>query len=1003
MDGDFGGANLKLHLATSVRLLVALVATISLILLGAHVVQMRIDRDREAGEARDDLLNITAALARNTQQTFGSVDRGLVRFAAGLDTGQPPGVLHESLRAARDSAPGVIEFFITDEMARVVAASYDAAPEPVELGDEPPFMEQVNGPDLRISPPLTGILGHAKGVSILRLARPHLAEGGALKGWAVGTVSVDYFTSLFGALRLTPHSRIALFREDGVMLASSGGESAGSLAPEHREALFRDHLRGTRPSGGFWTDAEPGARDLVVFSRVPDMPLMLVAETPEDDVFADWKLRALTGSIIDLVLIIFIIGAAALAIRALQLRQREQDETTSRLKQLAAASIDISSQRDSDGVLQSATEIARQLVPSHQAVVSLTINANFAQAVHTVSMSEKYARWRGYDETPDGSGIYRLVCLENRPLRLTQAALESHPDWKGFGAAKDRHPPMRGLLAVPLIAQDGSNLGLIELSDREKGEYDERDEAVLVQLAQIVSASAEKVRLLEARTSALAVAETARDEITRIFSTMSDGVYHLDRDWRYTSVNRAAETIFGVREADLLDRSMWDVFPDLYGTEVFTRFQKAMETQEHISFENYYPPLERFHHIRLFPAEDGLTVYASDITDRMRAEQQLRQAQKMEAVGQLTGGVAHDFNNLLTVIMGNADMLVEEVGPDNRLSMIAEMIQTAAERGADLTHRLLAFSRRQPLAPSVVDANQLVTGLEGLLRRTLHENIDLELVRGAGLWKAVVDRSQLENAVLNIAINARDAMPDGGKLTIETANTRLDDAYAAGQEEVRPGQYVMIAISDTGQGMDALVLGRAFDPFFTTKPVGRGSGLGLSMVYGFVKQSGGHVKLYSEPGYGTTVKIYLPRTLDKHAAATPEQAPSPMATGGERIALVEDEEMVRKFAETNLKSLGYHVTAFATGPDLLRAMDGGLTFDLLFTDIVLPGGMNGREIAEAVTGRVPSTRVLYSSGYTDNAIVHHGRLDEGVHLLNKPFRKAEMAQKVRAVLDGPKG
>jgi PAS domain S-box-containing protein len=996
-----GGSILKLHLATSVRLLVALVAMISLILLGAHLVQMRIDHDREAREAQDDLMNVTAALARNTQQSFDSIDRGLVRFSAELDTGQPPGVLHEALRAARDSAPGVIEFFITDDSARVAAASYHASPEPADPSDEPPFMEPVTGEDLRISPPLTGTLGHASGMAVLRLARPHLTESRALKGWAVGTVSVDHFISQFAALRLTPHTRIALFREDGVVLASSDGDGEGALAPGSREALFRDHLRDKRPSGGLWVDNESGGRDLVVFSRVESMPLLVMAETPEDEVFAAWKLRALTGSIVYLVLIAFIVGATAIAIRALQLRQREQDDATSRLNQLAAASIDISSQGDSDGVLRRATDIARELVPSHQAVVSLTIDANFAQAVHTVSLSEKYARWRSYDESPDGTGIYRLVCLENRPLRMTQAELECHPDWKGFGAAKDRHPPMRGLLAVPLIAQDGSNLGLIELSDRVAGEYDERDEAVLVQLAQIVSASAEKVRLLEARTSALAAAEAARDEITRIFSTMSDGVYHLDRDWRYTSVNRAAEEMFGISESDVLGKSMWEAFPDLYGTEVFTRFHQAMESRQHVTFENYYPPLERFHQIRLFPAEDGLTVYASDVTERVRAEQQLRQAQKMEAVGQLTGGVAHDFNNLLTVIMGNADMLVEEIGPDDRLSTIAKMIQTAAERGADLTHRLLAFSRRQPLAPSVVDANQLITNLEGLLRRTLHESIDLELVRGAGLWKAVVDKSQLENAVLNIVINARDAMPEGGKLTIETANTRLDDAYAAGHEEVRPGQYVMVAVSDTGQGMDLVVLGRAFDPFFTTKPVGKGSGLGLSMVYGFVKQSGGHVKLYSEPGYGTTVKIYLPKALDKHATIKPEESPSQIARGSERIALVEDEDMVRKFAEMNLTSLGYKVAAFANGPDLLQAMDKGLAFDLLFTDIVLPGGMNGRDIAEAVTARAPGTKVLYSSGYTDNAIVHHGRLDEGVSLLNKPFRKAEMAQKVRAVLDGP--
>lgn len=995
------GNILKLHLATSVRLLVALVAMISLILLGAHVLQMRIDHQREAQEAQDDLLNVTAALARNTQQSFSSVDRGLVRFAAELDGVQPSGVLHEALRAARDSAPGVIEFFLTDDRARVAAASYDASPEPADLSDEPPFMEPVTGPGMRISPPLIGVLGHATGQSVLRLARPQLTEGGALRGWAVGTVSVDHFMRQFAALRLTPHTRIALFREDGVVLASSTNDGDGAFAPESRETLFQEHFRGKNPSGSLWVDKESGGRDLVVFSRVENMPLLLIAETPEDEVFAAWKLRALTGSVVDLALIVFIIGATAMAIRALQLRQREQDEATSRLKQLAAASIDISSQQDSKDMLRHATDIARELVPSHQSVVSLTIDANFAQAVQSVSLSDKYARWRSYDEASDGSGIYRLVCLENRPLRMTQDELERHPDWKGFGAAKDRHPPMRGLLAVPLIAQDGSNLGLIELSDRVSGEYDERDEAVLVQLAQIVSASAEKLRLLEARTTALAAAEAARDEITRIFSTMSDGVYHLDREWRYTSVNRAAEEMFGVHEIDLLGRSMWDVFPDLYGTEVFTRFHQAMESQQHVTFENYYPPLERFHQIRLFPAEDGLTVYASDVTERVRAEQQLRHAQKMEAVGQLTGGVAHDFNNLLTVIMGNADLLVEEMGPDNKLSEVAQMIQTAAERGADLTHRLLAFSRRQPLAPSVVDANQLVTNLEGLLRRTLHESIDLELVRGAGLWKAVVDKSQLENAVLNIVINARDAMPDGGRLTIETANTRLDDAYAAGHDELQPGQYVMIAVSDTGQGMDPVVLSRAFDPFFTTKAVGKGSGLGLSMVYGFVKQSGGHVKLYSEPGYGTTVKIYLPRSMDKHATAKPNDAAPLLVRGSERIALVEDEDMVRKFAEMNLTALGYVVSAFATGPELLKAMDEGLTFDLLFTDIVLPGGMNGRDIAEAVTARMPGTKVLYSSGYTDNAIVHHGRLDEGVSLLNKPFRKADMAQKVRAVLDAP--
>ncbi len=998
-----GGIALKPHLATSVRLLVVLLAAISVTLLLVHGLQMRLDHKREAEQVRSDLQNITKAVAVHAGQTLATIDRGVSQFAGGLDVEQPPGLVHERLRAGRDAAVGVLEFFVLDASGRVSAASYDPAPEPVDLSHEPPFDVAATGPETapRISPPLAGHVGRAVGAEIIRLARPRLGADGTIQGWVVGTISVKHFRALFDSMVVRHQTSIALFRDDGVLLSGSG-DAAGAFSQGRGANMFRARLAGHSPSGWFWAGgtASTGERAMVVYTRVDGLPLVVVARLPESEVFARWKMRALIGTLVDVVLTLFIIGATGLAVRELGLRQREQDRTTAQLNRLADASIDISSLRSSDDVLQRAVEISRELVPSHQAVLSLTIGMDYAQAVHTVSLSDKYGKWRSYGDHADGSGIYRLVCMNNQPMRLTQNQLEAHPAWKGFGEARQRHPPMRGWLAVPLIAQDGSNLGLIQLSDRETADYDDRDEAVLMQLAQMVSAAIENVRLLEARTRALALAEQARDEITRIFSTMSDGLYHLDRDWRYTRVNRAAEEMFGIKEADVLGKSMWDVFPDLYGTEVYTSLHRAMETGEHATLENYYPPVDRYHLVRLFPGEDGMTVYVSDITDRRRAEQQLRKAQKMEAVGQLTGGVAHDFNNLLTVILGNADMLVEELSGNENLRGVAEMIQSAAERGADLTHRLLAFSRRQPLAPVIVDANQLVSGLEGLLRRTLHESIDLELVRGAGLWKAVVDRSQLESAVLNIVINARDAMPDGGKLTIETANTRLDDLYAE-QEDIRAGQYVMIAISDTGHGMDPSVLNRAFDPFFTTKAVGKGSGLGLSMVYGFVRQSGGNVKLYSEPSYGTTVKIYLPRAADRQGAAEARKSDVlQTAKGTERIALVEDEELVRQFAEMNLKALGYVVASFPTGPDLLRAMDGGLVFDLLFTDIVLPGGMNGRDIAEEVLRRAPGTKVLYSSGYTDNAIVHHGRLDEGVNLLNKPFRKAEMAQKVRMVLDG---
>ncbi len=380
-------------------------------------------------------------------------------------------------------------------------------------------------------------------------------------------------------------------------------------------------------------------------------------------------------------------------------------------------------------------------------------------------------------------------------------------------------------------------------------------------------------------------------------------------------------------------------------------------------------------------------------------DRKLRQAQKMEAVGQLTGGVAHDFNNLLTVIIGNSELVAEGLKDRPRLRQMVAMTVKAAERGAELTGRLLAFSRRQPLDPSPTDVNRQIADMDPMLRRTLGEHVEIELVRGGGLWNAMIDPGQLENAILNLCLNARDAMPKGGRLTIETANAHLDAAYAASQTEVEPGQYVMVAVSDTGTGMDAATLERAFEPFFTTKDVGKGSGLGLSMVYGFVKQSRGHVRIYSEPGHGTTVKLYLPRATAEDAAASPAPPPS-LQRGSGRILLVEDDALVRGNAAEQLRSLGYDVVEARNGPEALAALERGEPVDLLFTDVVMPGGMNGRALAEAAQKLRPGLPVLYTSGYTENAIVHHGRLDRGVDLLAKPYRLQELAAKISAVLRG---
>jgi len=383
-------------------------------------------------------------------------------------------------------------------------------------------------------------------------------------------------------------------------------------------------------------------------------------------------------------------------------------------------------------------------------------------------------------------------------------------------------------------------------------------------------------------------------------------------------------------------------------------------------------------------------------------EEALRQAQKMEAVGQLTGGVAHDFNNILQVIVGNLE-LIRRLAPSDagRIQRSVEQALNGARQASSLTQRLLAFSRRQPLDPKPTDVNSLVNGMSELLNRMLGETISVETVRGAGLWQVEVDPNALESAILNLAVNARDAMPHGGRLTIETMNAYIDEAYAVAHAEVVPGQYVLLSVSDTGMGMDSDTIRRAFEPFFTTKPVGQGTGLGLSQVYGFVKQSGGHVKIYSEVGEGTTVKIYLPRLLrsvEKEDIQPP--VPTPEDNTGETILVVEDDPNVRTYSVEALRDLGYRVIEAPDGPLAIRLLGTDTRVDLLFTDVVLPGGMTGAQVAAQGRELRPDLKVLFTTGYARNAIFHHGRLDKGVQLITKPFTFADLAAKVRDLLDG---
>ena len=396
--------------------------------------------------------------------------------------------------------------------------------------------------------------------------------------------------------------------------------------------------------------------------------------------------------------------------------------------------------------------------------------------------------------------------------------------------------------------------------------------------------------------------------------------------------------------------------------------------------------------------DGGFVLTITDMTKRAEAEAVLREAQKMQAIGQLTGGIAHDFNNLLTVILGNLEITRAKLAGDAALHGRIERATWAAQRGATLTAQLLAFARKQPLAPTPIDIALTIPDLIPLLRRTLGEHIDVRYVETAGLWPAMADAAQLESAVLNLALNARDAMPGGGRLTIELANKVLDENYARQHAEVTAGDYAMLAVSDTGHGMSREVASRVFEPFFTTKPDGQGTGLGLAMVFGFVKQSDGHVKIYSEPGEGTTVRIYLPRAAFA-PARQPASAPVDLPSGSATILVVEDEPSVREISVAILADLGYRVLEAGDGEEGLRVFGAHASeIDLLLTDVVLPGKMRGRALAEQMSAIRPAIKVIYMSGYTENSIVHHGRLDEGVHLIAKPFKREQLARKIADVL-----
>jgi PAS domain S-box-containing protein len=647
---------------------------------------------------------------------------------------------------------------------------------------------------------------------------------------------------------------------------------------------------------------------------------------------------------------------------------------------------------------------------------------------------------------PHDTAIFQAVFRGLGPIRSDDILTD--PRYRQGGShhrmAPD-HPPVRSYLAVPVISRSGDILGGMFFGHPEPGVFSERAERILAGIAAETAVAVDNARLYQK--SQQEIAERTRTE--RALQALNDtleqrvndraqqlkasfdqlheserrfrllveavteyAIFMLDPEGYVVNWNPGAERLKGYTDVEIVGQHFSCFYPEedrqsgvpqmVLNTAASTGKFEAEGWRVRKGGSRFWASVVVHAILDRQGQLLGFAKVTHDLTEKRAAEEKLRQAQKMEAIGQLTGGIAHDFNNLLTVISGNMETLQRRLsqGGDDRLQRFVNSALLASSRAAVLTHHLLAFARRQPLDPKLVSANTLITGVTEMLRRTLGETISIETVLAGGVWTAFVDANQLENSLLNLAVNARDAMPGGGKLTIEAANVYLDEAYAV-TADVSPGQYVGLFVSDTGIGMPPDVVSRAFDPFFTTKEVGQGTGLGLSQVYGFVKQSGGHVRIYSEIGSGTTVKIYLPRHISADSAGDEQSADLPVPRGhGETILVVEDEPGVRRLTTDMLLELGYGVLDAPDGTTALRVIDAHREIELLFTDIGLPGGMNGRQLADEVLRRRPGLKVLFTSGYARNAIVHHGRLDPGVQLIVKPFTFAGLAAKMRNILDG---
>jgi PAS domain S-box-containing protein len=840
-----------------------------------------------------------------------------------------------------------------------------------------------------------------------------------------------------GAFEIDLTSQTILGGPQAAMLFGLDGSSPPRDLAAWRQAIFPDDLPKLDAAVDRCSDNESCAAEF----RVRDLEGRLQWRAMRARVIPDQGTRVLRGTFSDIAERKQLEARLLAVNETLEARVGELRAEARALEVLNRTGAGLSAERDLQRLVQSVTDAGVELSGASFGAFfyNLIDDKGESYTLYTLSGAPRSAFEKF--PMPRNTAIFEPTFRGQGPIRSADILVDPRYGKSApYHGMPSGHLPVRSYLAVPVVSRNGDVLGGLFFGHPQPGMFNERAERILVGLAGQAAVAIDNVREVAARRKAeeelqqlnrelerrveergrqLAASRIELEESERRFRLLVEGVrgyaiYMLDPAGVVVNWNPGARQIKGYAAEEVVGRHF-----SLFYTEADREAgvpARAIDTAARVG--KYESEGWRIRKdgtsfwagvvISAIRGADGAVIgfakVTRDLTEERAAEERARQSQKMEGIGQLTGGVAHDFNNLLTIIIGNLEAMQRHLGEGTsdreRLARSVDNAMRGARRAESLTQRLLAFSRQTPLEPKPVDLGRLVTGMSDLLRRTLGEQVVVETVLTGGVWRAHADPNQLEVAIVNLAVNARDAMPGGGRLTIETANIHLDEQYAATQAEVVPGQYVMLAVTDSGIGMTSEVKARAFDPFFTTKDVGHGTGLGLSQVYGFVKQSRGHVKIYSEVGEGTTIKIYLPR--DHAEAAEDDEAPAPRVARGSRhevILVVEDDADVRSYSSETLRELGYEVVEAPHARAALHLLEGRPEVALLFTDIGLPGGMNGRQLAEAARARRPNLKVLFTTGYARNAIVHDGRLDPGVELLPKPFTQAALAAKLRDILD----